>query len=575
MIPARAGSKGLPDKNLMPVAGISLVGRAIRCAREFARLAGLCDMRIVVDTDGSDIADEARRWRADVPFLRPAALAADHISTVKSTLALLERLPDTADAVVLLQPTSPLRTSSDVLACWEEFDLHRSPSVVAVRPSKPPIQLSLSRDEERVLHWWSADAGERRRQEFDVTYQLTGSVYIIATDALTRHESFTIPGVSRGVRTIAEHSVDVDSAEDLALANALANARQPAPINFAGMRIGPGAPCFVIAEAGANHNGDPDLAHRLVDVAADAGADAVKFQVFRPDKLVSVTAPKADYQVANTGQEASQLEMLRALTLPDVAFRELTSHATEREILFLATAFDEESADLLEDLQVPAFKVPSGEVTNHPFLAYLARKGRPLLLSTGMSRMEEVGAAVDTIRAAGNPPLALFHCVSEYPAPPDECNLRAVETLQRAFEVPAGWSDHTDGLPLSVAAIAMGAALLEKHFTLDRRMSGPDHAASLEADELAELLRQVRVVESARGTGLKEPAACELNNTAAVRRSLHAVRTLSAGHRLERGDIEALRPGTGISPAELERIVGRDLADGVAGGTMLRWDDLE
>lgn len=563
----------MPGKNLLPVGGISLVGRAIRCAREFATRAELRNVRIVVDTDGPEIATEARRWGAEVPYLRPAALAADDTSTIESTLALLDRLPD-ADVVVLLQPTSPLRTSNDVLACWERFDPGRCPSVVAVRRSDHPVQLSLTRDYEGILNWWNADGGERRRQAFETSYQLAGSVYVVAADVLRNYRSFTIPGVSRGVVVAAEHAADVDTAADLAFAEALANARKAETIEFAGRRIGPDAPCFVIAEAGVNHNGDPDLAHRLVHAAAEAGADAVKFQIFRPELLVSAAARKASYQVTNTGSGESQLEMLRALTLPESVFRDLAAYSREQNVLFLATAFDEKSADFLEELQIPAFKVPSGEVTNHPFLAHLAGKGRPLLLSTGMSRIEEVGAAVDAIRTAGDPPLALFHCVTEYPAPPRECNLRAMATLRGAFGVPVGWSDHTEGLPISVAAVAMGAELLEKHFTLDRGLPGPDHTASLEPDELAELVRQVRTVEAARGTGIKIPATCEESNTALVRRSLHTARDLSAGYRLECDDLRALRPGTGISPAELKRVVGRILVNDVANGSLLHWEDL-
>jgi N-acetylneuraminate synthase len=325
----------------------------------------------------------------------------------------------------------------------------------------------------------------------------------------------------------------------------------------------------VIAEAGVNHNGDPDLAHRLVDVAAEAGADAVKFQTFDPERLVSPLARKAEYQIAHTGSSESQLEMLRRLVLPQEALAPLAAHAAERGIIFLSTPFDEASADVLEGLGVPAFKVPSGEVTNHPLVAHLAAKGTPVLMSTGMSTLVEVAEAVQVVRENGDPPLALFHCVTSYPAAAADCNLRAIGAMKAAFGVPVGWSDHTDGIQVFLAAVAAGASLLEKHFTLDRGLPGPDHLASLEPGELAALVQAVREIESALGDGVKRPAASEVANAAVVRRSLHAARPLPAGHVLKAGDLVVLRPGTGLPPSLRDRLVGRKLRVGVERGEML------
>jgi N-acetylneuraminate synthase/N,N'-diacetyllegionaminate synthase len=339
--------------------------------------------------------------------------------------------------------------------------------------------------------------------------------------------------------------------------------------------VGDGQPCFVIAEAGVNHNGDVELAHRLVDVAAEAGADAVKFQTFDPELLVSPAAGKAAYQAANTGSAESQLEMLRGLALPGEALAPLAAHAYERGLVFLSTPFDERSADLLEGLGMPAFKVPSGEVTNHPLVAHVAAKGRPVLMSTGMCTLAEVGAAVQVVRESGDPPLALFHCVTSYPAGPAECNLRAIATLRTAFGVPAGWSDHTTGIQVGLAAVAAGATLLEKHFTLDRSLPGPDHRASLEPAELTELVGAIREIEAAMGDGIKRPVASELANVAAARRSLHAARELAAGHLLQEADLVALRPGTGLPPSHRARLVGRRLRVGMERGEMLAERHLE
>jgi N,N'-diacetyllegionaminate synthase len=333
--------------------------------------------------------------------------------------------------------------------------------------------------------------------------------------------------------------------------------------------------CFVIAEAGVNHNGSIENAHALVDVAADAGADAVKFQIFTPERLVSVSAPKAEYQIASTGGTESQLEMLEQLTLTQAGFAELSEHSAERGIVFLCTAFDEENADFLTDLGVVAFKVPSGEITNHPFLAHLARKGKPLLVSTGMSTLAEVRDAVDVIGKHGSPPFGLFHCVSQYPAPVDECNLNAMATMRDAFGVPVGWSDHTLGIGVSVAAVAAGADLIEKHFTVSRDLPGPDHAASLEPAELTQLVKEIREVEAALGGGEKVPASSETSNIRLVRRSLHASRRLPSGHVLEASDCIALRPATGISPTKLEELLGRRVTRDIEKGQLLEFRDLK
>jgi N-acetylneuraminate synthase len=578
LIPARGGSKGLRDKNLLPVGGVSLVGRAVLAAREFGRLAGLRDLPIVVDTDAEPIAEEARRWGATVPFLRPAELAGDTVSTAASSLAALERLEsggsDVGD-VILLQPTSPLRSGSDILACWREYDARRTPSVISLVRTEHSPEIALRIEPSGAVQWHSGSEPPIRRQDSPNAWWPSGAVYVISLGLLKRERRFIVPGVTHGVVLPRERSVDVDTAEDLAEAQARLAARRAAPLTIGDRTIGEGHPCLVIAEAGVNHNGDTDLAHRLVDVAADAGADAVKFQTFDPELLVSPLARKAEYQIANTGSSESQLEMLRRLVLPQEALAPLAAHAAKRGLLFLSTPFDEASADVLEGLGMPAFKVPSGEVTNHPLIAHLAAKGKPVLVSTGMSTLAEVAEAVQVVRENGDPPLALFHCVTSYPAAAADCNLRAIGAMKAAFGVSVGWSDHTDGIQVSLAAVAAGANLLEKHFTLDRSLSGPDHLASLEPGELTALVKAVRGIESALGDGVKQPAASELANAAVVRRSLHAARALPAGHMLKAGDLVVLRPGTGLPPTLRDRLVGRRLRVGVERGEMLAESHLD
>lgn len=546
------------------------MGRAIRAAHDAGIPARLTS--VMVDTDSPAIADEAKRWGAEVPFLRPPELAGDEVSSVDSTLALLERLESQGrrfDVLILLQPTSPLRSGDDIHRCAEEFDSARSPSVTTVAELGHPAELLVRLDDLGAVRWREPAARWQRRQDAPATFRLTGSVYAIAMATLRAERRFVIPGVTRGVIVPDSRSVDVDTAWDLDVSDR-SFAGDPTPsIDIQGGTIGGRARCFVIAEAGVNHNGDLDLAMRLVDAAADAGADAVKFQTFDPEKLVAAGASKAEYQRERTDRDESQLDMLRRLALPKKDFAKLAAHARARSIRFLSTAFDEDSADYLEGLGVSVFKVPSGEITNHGFIAHLARKGRPLLISTGMSDLAEVGAALQVARANGNPPVALFHCVTSYPAPPEDCNLAAMETMRRAFSVPVGWSDHTTGLAITVAAAAAGAELIEKHFTLDRSLPGPDHAASLEPAELRELVENIRLVERARGSGVKEPAPSERANMHAARRSLHAAHDLASGHALGERDLIALRPGSGVSPARLPALLGRVLRAGIRKGEML------
>ncbi len=341
-----------------------------------------------------------------------------------------------------------------------------------------------------------------------------------------------------------------------------------------GRRIGAPAPTFVIAEAGVNHNGRLDMALELIDLAADAGVDAVKFQTFSADRLVSPHAPLAEYQVQNFPDARTQLDMLRNLELPRADYASLLARCRARGIMFLSTPFEEGSADFLESLDVPAFKISSGEVTNLPFLRHVAGKGRPILLSTGMANLIEVGAAVDTIRAAGNGALALFHCTSDYPAAPADCNLRAMSTMRDSFGCPVGYSDHTLGNEIAVAAVALGAELIERHITLDKALPGPDHRASLDPAELKAMMDCIRNVESAIGHGRKEPSATERNTAEVARKSLHTIDDMKAGSVIAVGSITTRRPGTGISPAQMDKVIGHRVARDIPAGTMLTWDDL-
>lgn len=315
---------------------------------------------------------------------------------------------------------------------------------------------------------------------------------------------------------------------------------------------------FIIAEAGVNHNGDLGLAQQLVEVAVRAGADAVKFQTFRTDALATADARKAAYQVSNTGSGGSQTEMLRSLELSEEAHRELLRRCQELGILFMSTPFDCASADFLAGLGMSVFKIASGEITNLPLLRKIGGFGRKVIMSTGMATMDEVRAALAVITKAGTSKerITVLHCHTDYPTRMENVNLRAMLTIRDTFGVSVGYSDHTLGIEVPSAAAALGAAVIEKHFTLDRTLPGPDHAASLEPDELVAMVASIRNIEAALGDGVKRPTDAELKNAAVGRKSIVATRSIAAGERLTEANLTTKRPGTGVSPMRWDEIIG-------------------
>ena len=330
-----------------------------------------------------------------------------------------------------------------------------------------------------------------------------------------------------------------------------------AAIDVAGRKVCLGQACFIIAEAGVNHNGNLDLAKRLVDSAQEAGADAVKFQTWVTEKLVTPDARMAEYQRQNIRGAESQFEMLKQLELSYDQFRQIKAYADRQGILFFSTPDEEDSADFLEQLGVHLFKIGSGEVTNSAFLGHIALKNKPIILSTGMSTLGEVEAAVRTIEVTGNQQLVLLHCVSDYPADPVDCNLRAMDTLASAFGYPVGFSDHTLGIEIAVAAVARGACVLEKHFTLDKAMPGPDHQASLETDEFAAMVRAIRAVENALGDGVKRPVPSELETKKVLQKSIVTARIIRSGERINQADVVLRRTSDGVAPSYLPVVIGR------------------
>lgn len=340
---------------------------------------------------------------------------------------------------------------------------------------------------------------------------------------------------------------------------------------LATMGIARDGPSFVIAEAGVNHNGDMAIACRLIEEAKRVGADCVKFQSFRAERVATRSAPKAAYQLKVTDAEESQFDMLKALELSPAQHADLVAHCKRHDIQFLSTPYDIQDAEMLASVGVRGFKLASIHLVELPYLKDLASLGLPLILSTGMATLAEVDVAVRTLRDAGHDEFVVLQCTTNYPSRVEDANLRAMATMRDALGVCVGYSDHTEGTAVTLAAVAMGARVIEKHFTLDRAMPGPDHACSSDPGEFGTLVRGIRDIEAALGTGVKLPSAAERANTVGMRRSIVALRDLAPGETLQRADVAFKRPATGIPPARLDELLGRQVVAPVPADTPLDW----
>ena len=334
---------------------------------------------------------------------------------------------------------------------------------------------------------------------------------------------------------------------------------------------------LIIAEAGVNHNGDISIAKQLVDVAADSGADYVKFQTFKAEKMVTRLASKAGYQMAGQDptKQSTQFDMLKSLELDTKTHQLLIDHCQKKKIGFLSTAFDLDSIDLISELGIPFFKVPSGEITNLPYLKKIAGKGKPVVLSTGMATLQEVVDAFDLLITHGvdREKITILHCNTEYPTPIEDVNLKAMLTLQKELNVDVGYSDHTLGIEVPIAAVAMGATVIEKHFTIDKSMKGPDHKSSLEPGELKAMVSAIRNIELAKGNGLKTPSPSEIKNLKFARKSIHLARDVSENHKVTESDLIMKRPGDGISPMQLDLVIGKKIIKSLKADHQLTWED--
>jgi len=334
---------------------------------------------------------------------------------------------------------------------------------------------------------------------------------------------------------------------------------------------------IIIAEAGVNHNGDINLAKKLIDAAVEAGVDYVKFQTFKTENLVSKNAKKAEYQIQKTDASESQFEMIKKLELSEDQHLELKKYCKQKGITFLSTAFDLESVDFLKKLEIPFWKIPSGEITNLPYLEKIGQLGKPIILSTGMCNMQEIEHAIAVLQNQGVPKskISVLHCNTEYPTPMQDVNLNAMQTMAQALNVKVGYSDHTLGIEIPIAAVALGALIIEKHFTLDKNMHGPDHAASLEPNELKAMVIAIRNIELALGNGIKTASNSELKNITIARKSIHLKNALSKGDIIQLSDLIMKRPGDGISPMDYEKVISKEIISHSPINYQLKLSDLK
>ena len=544
IIPARGGSKGLPRKSVLPLAGKPLIVWTIEAALSSEQF----DL-VLVSTEDAEIAGVASRCEEVRVIDRPKNLATDEASSLDVVVHALETVSaDDADTVVLLQPTSPLRNAEDIRKALRQFSKGGHDSLISVAPLDRKMNWAYCL-ENGSLRPLSADASNRRQGLPDL-FIPNGAIYVSRVGDLLLNDSFV--GETCAAYIMPEvRSVDIDTAEDLRRAERLL---EPFPVVRIGEReIGTGRPVYIIAEAGVNHNGDVDLALRMVDAAAQAGADAIKFQTFKAEKLIARGARKAEYQ--EDGSDEDQLQMVKRLELEEKDFARLQERCMERGIEFLSTPFDLESLNALVGMGMKAVKVPSGELNNLRFLEKVRDADLPVILSTGMGDLDEIERAVRLFRSAGVP-LILLQCTTSYPAPFETLNLRVIVSLRERFNLPTGLSDHSQGMVAPIAAAALGACVVEKHFTLDKEMRGPDHQASLDPEELERMISSIRTAEKALGDGAKRPFPQEMELAKAARRSVVAATDIPKGTVVSAAMLTVKRPGTGIPPDELGTLIG-------------------
>lgn len=571
VIPARGGSRSIPKKNIRIICGKPMIAYAIEACLKCGKVD-----KTIVSTDSDEIAKISEKFGAQV-IRRPEEFARDDSPTIDAVRHALQELKEKEkyepDAVLLLQPVTPLRTVEDIENAVELFEKNKGRSVVSVsRAGKTPY-VSLTIEKGLIKPFLGRDTFvNKRRQELPEAFFVNGAIYLIRVEDMLKHNNFfgesTVPYIMP-----AERGIDIDEETDFIIAECLMQdaAKQRGDsmehITIAGRKIGRGCPCFIIAEAGINHNGNIELAKRLIAEAKEAGADAIKFQTHLPEKEML----KDNFSGGHIG--SSLFDLLKKLELSREDHEKLRDYAREKGIIFMSTPFSREAADLLEEVGVPAYKIGSGEMTNHPLLRHIAKKNKPIILSTGMSTLGEIEEAVNFIRRI-NKHLAILHCTSTYPTKYEDINLGFIKKLEQAFGIPVGLSDHSEGIYTALAGVALGACIVEKHFTADRNLPGPDQKASINPAELRELVRGVRAIEKALGSE-KKVIDEEVTIQGIARESVVTVADIPKGATVSKAMVWVKRPGTGIPAKDLDKVMGRKAKKGIKADTTLQWGDLE
>lgn len=573
IIPARGKSKGIPRKNIRDLEGKPLIAYTIDAAQRSESLD-----RIIVSTDDDEIRRISEGFGAEV-IRRPPELGEDRSPTIDTILHVLDALEKDGyrpDDVMLLQPTSPLRTKTDIANATRLYRDSGCDSLISVCEMNHPPYWSLGIKGQFLVPIFPKKMQLARRQDLPKSYLPNGAIFISSPTIVKRSRGFYSGRIVPYIMP-SERSLDIDSEMDFEIAEYSLRKQghhmnEDNAIKLGKRFIGDGYPTIVIAEAGVNHNGSTRLAKRLILAAKNAGADAVKFQTYATEDLIRRRAPKAPYQEESNEDTEDQFEMLRRLELTFEEIMELKKFADEKGITFLSTPFDLGSVKVLERIGVPAFKIGSGDLTNILLLKYVALRKRPILLSTGMASMDDIQLALSTIRSTGNNQIAIMHCTSEYPVSPSDCNLRAIETLKQVFQVPVGYSDHTMGIRTPAFAVAAGACFIEKHLTLDRKMKGPDHKASLEPNEFSEMIQEIRRVEELLGSPAKRPTDGERKMRRYVRKSIVSATNIEEGRIIRDSMLTVKRPGTGIEPKYLPDLIGMISRRKIRKDMLISWD---
>lgn len=572
VIPARGGSRGIPKKNIKLLAGRPLIAYSIEQAKQINYID-----KIIVSTEDKEIAEVSKKFGADV-CIRPYELALDNVPTIpvlQYVIRALEQDNQFFDIIILLQPTHPFRKKEHILEIIkkinEGFDSATTVSKLNIHPCR---FLKIDKNGKSIF---INDERETLRQEVN-NFHVDGAVYAYKKEVLMNLQILPWQKTNNASVEIDElYAFDIDTPLDFKIAEYLM--QKKSKIIIGDKIIAEDQPCFIIAEAGVNHNGSLETAKKLVDAAKDAGADAVKFQTFKSENLVTENANMADYQERDIGEKQKQLEMLKELELNYEDFVKLKDYCDEKGVIFLSTPHTEDAIYFLKDL-VPAFKIGSGDITNLPFLKKIARMNKPIIVSTGMSTIDEVKKALDTIYCEGNRQVIMLHCTTNYPCPLNEINLRAMQTMQKELDCLVGYSDHTEGIEIPLMAKQLGAVIIEKHFTLDKRNKGPDHKASLEPYELKKMVEILKSFsrkidfEEILGISEKKPTLGELEIMKIARKSIVSKREILAGKVIEEEDLIMKRPGIGISPEKTDEIIGRVAKVNIKKDSLINFDNL-